>query len=149
MLEPRESNFESKVRASFAKQGIMATIGGSIVSIEPGKVELSMPFSSAISQQHGFVHAGIITTMLDSACGYAAYSLMAPDAEVLTIEIKTNLLAPAKGEQFRFMGRVIKAGRTITFCDGEAFAISNGNEKRIVTMSATMMAITGRQDVRG
>jgi len=90
----------------------MATIGGELVSVKPGFVVLELPFSEKITQQHGFVHAGILTTMLDSAAGYAAFSLMEPSASVLTIEFKTNLMAPAKGDRFRFEGKVVKPGRT-------------------------------------
>lgn len=148
-FEPRDPEYEIKVRRSFAKQGAMETIGAKIARIKPGEIVLEMPFSQAVTQQHGFVHAGIITSLLDSASGYAAYSLMVPDAEVLTIEFKTNLMAPAKGERFRAIGKVVKPGRTIMFCESEVFAISSdGEETHIATMSATMMVVTGRSDVK-
>jgi len=148
-FEPRDPNFETKVIDSFAKQGAMATIGGELVSVKPGFVVLELPFSEKITQQHGFVHAGILTTMLDSAAGYAAFSLMEPSAAVLTIEFKTNLMAPAKGDRFRFEGKVVKPGRTITFCEAEAFALTaEGKETKITTMSATMMAVTGREEIK-
>jgi len=149
IFEPRDPNFETKVIDSFAKQGAMATIGGELVSVKPGFVVLELPFSEKITQQHGFVHAGILTTMLDSAAGYAAFSLMESSAAVLTIEFKTNLMAPAKGDRFRFEGKVVKPGRTITFCEAEAFALTaEGKETKITTMSATMMAVTGREEIK-
>jgi uncharacterized protein (TIGR00369 family) len=136
--------FETPVRASFARQKVMETLGVSIARVAQGEVEFTMPFAEAFTQQHGFLHAGIVTTALDSACGYAAFTLMPADAAVLTIEFKANFLAPAKGESFRFVGKTVKAGRTITVCEGHAFARSGGNEKLIATMIATLMAITGR-----
>ena len=126
----------------------MATLSAELCSVEPGKVVIEIPFNPGFSQQHGFIHAGIITTCMDSAAGYAAFSLMPNDAEVLTIELKTSLLSPAKGERFRFEGNVIKPGRTITFCDAVAVAIdSKGNEQQIATMTATMMNVIGREDL--
>lgn len=142
MFAPKNANFESRVRTSFASQKIMTTLGGTITSVEPGKVILEMPFNADFTQQHGFLHAGAITTMLDSAAGYAAFSLMAEDAEVLTIELKTSLMSPALGDHFRFEGNVMKAGRTISFCQADAYALSAGREKRIASMTATMMAVT-------
>jgi uncharacterized protein (TIGR00369 family) len=133
--------FEEKVRASFARQKAMETLGVTISRVEPGEVELAMPFNADFTQQHGFLHAGTVTTALDSACGYAAYSLMPAEASVLSIEFKVNLLAPAKGETFRFLGKVIKSGRTISVCEGHAFAVTGGVEKLIATMTATMMAV--------
>lgn len=140
-FEIRDPDFARKVADSFARQKAMETLGGTIATVEPGKVILEMPFSPGFTQQHGFLHAGAITTMLDSAAGYAAFSLMPPNTEVLTIELKTSLMSPAQGEHFRFESRVEKAGRTITFCTAEAFAISNGSEKKIATLTATMMTV--------
>lgn len=127
----------------------MTTIGASIVAVEAGRVELSLPYSPHITQQHGFVHGGIIATVLDSACGYAAATLMPAEAGVLTIEFKTNLLAPAKGERFVAIGNVLRAGRTITVTFGEAFAIEGSSRKLIATMMATMMTVTGNAAVKG
>ncbi|MEM7214407.1 MAG: PaaI family thioesterase [Pseudomonadota bacterium] len=149
MFQAQDPDYEQKIRDSFAKQGAMELVNGRIASIEPGQVVLEMPMDRMVTQQHGFVHAGIITTMLDSAAGYAAFSLMPADAAVLTIEFKTNLMAPAKGELFRFTGRVIKPGRTITFCEASAIAIERGKpERQITTMTATMMTVLGREDVK-
>ena len=104
MFQPPDPNFRERVRASFARQQVMATLGIEMVHLEPGEVHLTMLPDPAYTQQHGFMHAGIITTALDSACGYAAFTLMPPDAAVLTVEFKTNLLAPAKGDRFVFRG---------------------------------------------
>lgn len=136
-----------RVRSSFARQAAMATLGIELVQVAPGKVDLRMPFAAHLTQQHGFIHAGIITTALDSACGYAAFSLMPPEAAVLTVEFKVNLLAPAQGEAFVFRAEVLKPGRTLTVCEGKAFAVSDGREKLVASMTATMMAVYGRDGV--
>jgi len=120
----------------------MQTLGIQIARLGPGEIELTMLYAPAYTQQHGFMHAGIITTALDSACGYAAFSLMPADAEVLTVEFKTNLLAPAKGERFAFRAEVVKPGRTLTVCEARAFALEHGAEERLVaSMTGTLMAI--------
>jgi uncharacterized protein (TIGR00369 family) len=147
MFQAQDPNFRERTRASFARQQVMATLGIEMVHLEPGEVHLTMRPDPAYTQQHGFMHAGIITTALDSACGYAAFSLMAAEAEVLTVEFKTNLLAPAKGERFVFRGEVIKPGRTLTICDGRAFALERSKEKLVATMTGTLMALTGRPDI--
>jgi uncharacterized protein (TIGR00369 family) len=141
--------FEERVRLSFAKQGAMGLIGARLSKVAAGEVEIELPFKSEHSQQHGFLHAGILTTALDSACGYATYSLFPPEAGILTIEFKVNLLAPGDGELFRLVGKVRKAGRTISLAEGEAYAIKNGREKLIATMTATTMTIAGRDNVVG
>jgi uncharacterized protein (TIGR00369 family) len=133
-----------RVRASFARQAVMATIGASLDKVEPGEVTISMPPNAALTQQHGYLHAGIIATIADSACGYAALSLMPDDAAVLSIEFKTNMLAPADGERFVARGRVIKPGRTIMVCDATVHAVRNGSEKLVATMTGTMMVVQGR-----
>jgi uncharacterized protein (TIGR00369 family) len=147
VFQPQDSNFRERTRSSFARQQVMVTLGIEMVHVEAGEVHLTMPPNSAYTQQHGFMHAGIITTALDSACGYAAFSLMPADAAVLTVEFKTNLLAPAKGERFVFRAHVVKPGRTLTICDARALAIEGSKEKLIATMTGTLMAITGRQDI--
>lgn len=144
-----DPHFRTRVAESFARQTAMETLGLRLESVEPGQIVLAMPFSARLSQQHGFVHAGVIATGLDSACGYAAFTLMAADAAVLSIEFKVNLLAPARGESFVMRGTVIKPGRTITVCEGKAYALASGAEKLIATMTATMMTVTGREDVKG
>jgi uncharacterized protein (TIGR00369 family) len=140
-FQPKDPNFADRVRASFARQRMMQTLGVEITRLAPGEIELAMPYEAAFTQQHGFIHAGIMATVLDSACGYAAFSLMPTDAAVLTVEFKTNLLAPAKGERFVFRARVVKPGRTITVCDAAAFAIDAGTEKLIATMTWTLMVL--------
>ncbi|EKF18542.1 PaaI family thioesterase [Nitratireductor pacificus] len=141
---------ETRVRASFDRQNMMQTIGAKLTLVTPGVVEIEMPYSEALTQQHGFLHAGVISTALDSACGYAAYSLMPDDAAVLTIEFKVNLLAPGKGERFLFRGSVTKPGRTIIVADGQAYAFSGeGEAKLIATMTGTMMTIVGREGIAG
>src|SRR6195952_5466378 len=144
-FKPQDESFEARVRSSFARQVAMATLGIEITDVKAGEVELNMPYSAAYAQQHGFIHAGIITTALDSACGYAAFSLMPDDAAVLTVEFKTNLIAPARGDYFLFRARVLKPGRTITFCDAQAFAVEKGTEKIVASMTGTLMALFGRQ----
>lgn len=145
-----EPDFEERVRQSFARQPAMATIGAELTRVNPGVVEIEMPFSAGLTQQHGFLHAGFISTALDSACGYAAYSVMPADAAALTIEFKVNLLAPGKGERFLFRGSVTKPGRTIIVADGQAYAFgANGEAKLIATMTGTMMMVQGRQGIEG
>jgi uncharacterized protein (TIGR00369 family) len=130
-----------RIAASFAKQGLMGTLGATLASVEPGRVVIGMPFSAHLSQQHGFIHAGAITSIVDSACGYAALSLMPEGAAVLTTEFKINLMAPAAGERFEAEGKVIRAGKRVHVAMGEAFAIAGGNRKQIAVMLATMMVI--------
>lgn len=130
-------------------QGAMQTLGARLEQIAPGVVDIAFDWAPALTQQHGFVHAGMLATALDSACGYAGFSLMPEDAAVLTIEFKINLLAPARGESFRVEGRVLKPGRTITVCEGRAFALATGGEKLVATMGCTLMCVQGRDDVSG
>jgi uncharacterized protein (TIGR00369 family) len=145
-----DPNYEERVRSSFARQAAMGTIGAELTSVTPGIVEIEMPYSAALTQQHGFLHAGIISTALDSACGYAAFSLMPPEAAVLTIEFKLNMLSPGRGERFLFRGSVTKPGRTIIVADGQAYAYAPDGEARLIaTMTATMMTITGREGLLG
>ncbi|WP_028034129.1 PaaI family thioesterase [Chelativorans sp. J32] len=145
-----EEDFEARVRASFARQKAMATIGAELTLVTPGIVEIEMAHSDNLTQQHGFLHAGVVSMALDTACGYAAYSLMPAEAGVLTIEFKVNLLAPGKGERFLFRGSVTKPGRTIIVADGQAYAYDGeGEAKLIATMTGTMMTIVGREGIAG
>ena len=146
-FEIRDPHYDERVRASFARQRAMQTLGVSIRRLAPGEIELEMPYDLAYTQQHGFTHGGIVTTALDSACGYAAFSLMPKDAAVLTVEFKTNLLAPAKGDCFAIIGRVVKGGRTITVCEGQAFHVQDGKPRLIATMTGTLMAIYDRAGI--
>jgi uncharacterized protein (TIGR00369 family) len=148
-FEPKNPNFAARVRESFARQGAMHTLGVEITGLTAGEIELEMPYRAAFTQQNGFIHAGIMATVLDSACGYAAFSLMPADAAVLTVEFKTNLLAPAKGERFLFRAHVVKPGRTLTVCEGRAFALDNAGqagspERLVATMTGTLMALFDR-----
>ena len=145
---PKDPAYAARVRDSFALQGAMATVGAQLVQVEPGQVTIELVWATGLCQQHGFLHAGMVATALDSACGYAGFSLMPAGAGVLTIEFKINLLAPAKGQRFRMVGQVIKPGRTVTVTEGRAYAIDDGREKLIATMGATLMTITGREDVK-
>jgi uncharacterized protein (TIGR00369 family) len=146
-FEPKDPDYRTRVEASFARQQAMATLGIELIRVEPGEVEVAFAHRDGLTQQHGFIHAGVLATALDTACGYAAFSLMAPEAAVLSVEFKINLLAPARGERFRFVGRVIKPGRTITVCTAEAFAIHGGESKLVATMSGTMMAVLDREGI--
>jgi uncharacterized protein (TIGR00369 family) len=139
-FQPRDPNFATRVTASFARQQVMATIGARLVQVWPGAVEIELAFRADLTQQHGYLHAGIVTTVIDSACGYAALSLMPAGAEVLSVEFKVNLLAPAAGERFVARARVVRAGRTITVCAGDLFAIKGAEEKLVATMLATMFS---------
>lgn len=141
MAEFRNPNAVARMRADFDRQGAMATLGISVARVDPGHVVLEMPFHPGLTQHHGFMHAGVITTALDSACGFAAFTLMDNDAEVLTVEFKSSFIAPAKGQNFRFEGDVVKSGRTLTFTEGRAVAVDEGVEKTISTMTATMMSV--------
>lgn len=138
---PQDTDFEARVRASFERQRVMATIGARLLSVAPGEAEIELPFREELTQQHGYLHAGIIAAVVDSACGYAALSLMPAGAEVLSIEFKLNLLSPAKGERFVARAAVKRAGRNVTVCTGDLYAINGGAEKPVATMLATMMTV--------
>jgi uncharacterized protein (TIGR00369 family) len=148
-LQPQDPNYESRVRASFTRQQVMQTMGASLTLVEPGAVEIELPYRADLTQQHGFIHAGIIATLLDSACGYAAFSLMPADAAVLSIEFKVNLLAPAQGELIKARAEVKRAGQNITVCTADASALTAGRSKIVATMLATMMCLRGRNNLTG
>lgn len=144
MTEALESESVARVRASFDKQRLMRTIGALLEEVGPGKVAIRLPFRDDLTQQHGFLHAGTLAAVADSACGYAALSLMPSDAGVLSIEFKVNMLAPAKGESVVARAQVIRAGRTIMVCRADVFAQIGGDEKLVAAMQGTMMVVTGR-----
>ena len=148
-LKPKDPDFEARVRESFDRQKIMKLIGASLTKVEPGEVEVELPFRREITQQHGFLHAGVLTTILDTACGYAALTLMPADAAVVAVEFKVNLLSPANGERFFARARVIKSGKTLTVCSGDVFAERDGREKTVATMLGTMMTVLGRESMNG
>lgn len=133
-----------RISASFARQTFMHHLGAELVHVERGVVEIAIARNDLLLQQHGFLHAGVISSILDSACGYAALSVMDADAAVLSVEFKTNLLAPAAGERFVAVGTVLKAGRTLTICRGEAFAVEGDTRRLVAAMQATMMSVRGR-----
>jgi uncharacterized protein (TIGR00369 family) len=139
MLDARE--IEARVRGSFGRQTIMTTLGAEIAAVRAGEVEIVLPFSDRILQQHGFIHAGAVATIADSACGYAALTVMPRDAGVLTTEFKINLLAPAKGERLRAVGRVIRSGKKLVITLGEVFAEEGGARKQVALITATMMVV--------
>lgn len=145
IFEAQDPNYEERVRASFARQKMMHTIGAKLMSVSPGVVEIELPFRDDLTQQHGFLHAGIIATIGDSACGYAALSLAPVDSAVLSIEYKINLVSPATGERFIARGCVTKSGRTVTVCAGDVFALSESNDRKLIaTMLSTMMLLADR-----
>ena len=143
-FEPKNPDYRAVATATFGRQQAMQTLGISIARLEPGEVDLAMAYSTAWTQQNGFVHAGIITAGLDTACGIAAFTLMPANSDVLTVEFKTNLLAPASGDRFVFRARVVKPGRTLTVCEAQAFATHDGGENLIATMTGTLMALPRR-----
>ena len=142
-FEPKNPDFRATTMAVFDAQPAMRTLGITIARLEPGEIELAMGYRAELTQQHGFVHAGIITAGLDNACGMAAFTLMPKGAGILTVEFKTNLLAPAKGERFVFRAGVVKPGRTITVCEARAFAVQADAESLIATMTGTLMVLAG------
>ena len=148
-FEPRTPDYQARVEQSFGRQGMMKTLGVELVRVTPGEVELRLPYHESLTQQHGFIHGGVVSTALDSACGYAAFSLMPAEAAVLTVEFTVNLLSPARGEHFSFTGTVVKPGRSVTVAQGDAHAFSGGESKLIACMTATLMTITGRAGIHG
>lgn len=149
MVEPRNPQFEQAVRESFAAQQLMATIGARLTSVTAGEIEIRVPFRPDLTQQHGYLHAGVVTSALDSACGYSALSVMEEGVGVLTVEFKTNLLAPARGDELIARGHVLRAGRTISVCQAEAAMLADGVETLVAIMIATVMTVRSRPDVVG
>jgi uncharacterized protein (TIGR00369 family) len=135
---PLDAAIVARVRASFARQGAMATLGAELADVATGRVAIALPIEPRLSQQDGFLHAGVVVAALDSACGYAALTLMPDEAEVLTVELKVNLLAPASGESLVAEGEVVRAGRTLTVCRGDAHAEQGAERVHVATMLATM-----------
>lgn len=149
-LTQQQSEALQRVHESFALQGAMQTMGAQITHLAPGEVDICFDWLPGLTQQHGFIHAGMMATAMDSACGYAAYSLMPQDAGVLSIEFKINMLSPAKGPRFRCEGRILKPGRTIMVTEARAYSIDeNGQEKLSNTMNCTLMVIQGRPGITG
>lgn len=144
-----DPDFENRVRASFGRQKLMGAIGAELTRLVPGEAEISLPYRDDLTQQHGFVHAGIIATIADTASGYAAFSLMPADTAVLTVEYKINLISPAVGELFIARGRVIRPGKRLSVCTAEVMAYHQGKGKTVATMLATMMALPNQEGLTG
>lgn len=138
-LTPHDPHFETRVRENFNRQTIMHTIGATITRIEPGLVAIELPYRADLCQQNGFLHGGVVTTIADSACGYAASTLIPATQDVLAVEFKINLMAPAVGEKFVAIGQVVRAGRTLTVCSAEITAMTAGSEKIIALMQGTII----------
>ena len=141
--QPRNPAFAEEIKQSFAKQTIMDLIGAELSRVEAGVIEITLPYRADLAQQHGYLHAGIVTTIADSACGYAAYSLMPPNSEVLSVEFKVNLLRPAKGEKFLAVAEVVKAGKTLTVVRADVFGVDHEEQRELVaTMLGTMICLS-------
>lgn len=149
MVHSDGSDFRERIRLSFARQGAMRTLGAELTRVNPAAVEIELPFDVKLTQQHGILHAGVISAALDTACSYAAYSVIEADASILTIEFKVNLMSPGRGERFLFRGEITKPGSTIIVADGRGYAISDGPAKLIASMTSTMMVIRGREGIKG
>lgn len=141
---PQDPEFAARVARSFAAQAMMRHLGAELVTVEPGRCEIALPYRAELTQQHGFLHAGAVVAIADSAAGYAASSLMPADAAVLTVELKVNLLAPAAGERFTATGRVRRAGRTLTVVEAEVSAWRDGAPTPVALLLGTMMTVRGR-----
>ena len=141
--QARNPAFAEEIKQSFVKQTIMGLIGAELSRVEPGVVEITLPYRADLAQQHGYLHAGIVTTIADSACGYAAYSLMPPNSEVLSVEFKVNLLRPAKGEKFLAVAEVVKAGKTLTVVRADVFGMDQEDKRELIaTMLGTMICLS-------
>ena len=141
-MNPLNPSFSQDVEDNFARQPIMKLIGARLSLVEPGVVEITLPYRADLMQQNGYLHAGIITTIADSACGYAAYTLMPAGSNVLSVEFKLNLLRPAQGQTFVARAEVIKAGRTLTVVRADVFTMNTNDEQRLVaTMQGTMICV--------
>jgi uncharacterized protein (TIGR00369 family) len=139
---PRDPDFEPRVRASFAAQRVMRTIGASLARLAPGEVDIDLRISDEFTQQNGFVHAGIVATIADSACGYAALSLMAPGKDVVSVEFKLNLLSPSVGDRLIARASVLRSGKTVSVCRADVSALRDGEERLVATMLGTMMSVS-------
>jgi uncharacterized protein (TIGR00369 family) len=137
----RNPDYVEVVRSSFAQQGLMGLYGAQLTRVEPGSVEIEVPYRSDLTQQQGFFHGGVTTAIADTACGYSALTLMPEGCEVLSVEFKINLFAPARGDRLVARGHVVRSGRTITVCQGDVFAVGPEAETHCATMVATMMRV--------
>jgi uncharacterized protein (TIGR00369 family) len=146
-FQPIDAGFEGRVRGSFERQGAMRLLGARLGIVEAGRVDIELPFREDLSQQHGFFHAGITSTIADSAGGYAGYTLFPADSSVLTVEFKINLIAPADGEKLIATGRVKKTGRTLTICEFEVVVMKGGRARTCALGLQTLMCVQGRKDM--
>ena len=146
--QPRNPDFEARVRGSFARQNAMGLIGARMTRVEPGRVEIELPVREDLGQQHGFVHGGIVGMIADSAGGYAAFTLMPADASVLTVEYKVNMLAPAEGDLLVARGEVLKPGRSLSVVRADVWARRGDKETRVAAMQQTLMVMHGTPDER-
>jgi uncharacterized protein (TIGR00369 family) len=145
--QPADPDYASRVRASFARQGFMRSLGAELTVVQPGACEIRLPFRDDLGQQHGFFHAGATAAVADSAGGYAACTLMRPEDSVLTVEYKINLLAPGLGDEVVARARVVRSGRTLSVCQVDVFAVRDGAETHCATMQQTVMRLERRADV--
>ena len=143
---PKVADYADRVRASFSRQGVMGLMGASVSAVEPGFVEIRLPWRQDLTQQHGFFHAGVTSTIVDSAGGYAGYTLFPENSSVVTVEFKINLVAPAEGEELIARGRVVRPGRNLTICSGEVFVATDNNEMLCAIMQQTLMCLHDRPD---
>ena len=142
----QDPGYERRVRESFARQGMMKHLGAELVSLKPGAAEIRAAFRPELTQQHNYFHAGVTGAIADSACGYAAYTLMPADSTVLTVEYKINLLAPADGEELIARARVVRSGKTLKVCSADVFVRKDGAENHCATMISTVMCLAGKAD---
>ena len=145
-FEPRAVDWEARVRDSFARQPYMRHLGAGLASLRPGRVVIEVDFDRSLTQQHGFFHAGVTSSIADSAGGYAGFSLFPPDSSVLTVEYKMNLINPARGERLRAIGQVVRSGRTLTFCELQVFGVHAGAETLCATGQQTLICLAGQPD---
>jgi len=145
-FSPRDANYAERVRDSFRRQQLMGLIGAELTRLAPGQCEIRLPYKPELTQQHGYIHGGIIGTIGDTAAGYAAYTLMPHDSSVLTIEYKLNLLAPGDGEQLIARGEVVRAGRTLVVARADVFAVKSGRESHCASLLQTLMTMHGKAD---
>ena len=144
-----DEKFETRVRESFSRQGLMKHLGAELVEVEPGQATIRVTFRDELTQQHNYFHAGVSGAIADSACGYAAYTLMPKGSSVLTVEYKMNLLAPAEGDELTARARVLRSGRTLKVCAADVYATKNGKGVHCATMLATIMCLAGKSDHPG
>ena len=145
-MTPQDPGFAARVRDSFARQAVMAYLGATLTRVEPGLVEIELPFRPELTQQHGYFHGGVVATIADSAAGYAAYSMMPAGSSVLSVEYKINMLAPADGDRLRATGRVIRPGRTLTVCEFHVTVTKNATETLCALGTETAICLPNRPD---